>query len=130
MPPAPAQLIEEIRAGRLLPATLFAGLDCDEIVDARDSDPDFEREWLAARATLSAKWTGRRPSPAACACIEDLRRESFLAVSSATDQHELSSYISDDFELIAWASIVGEVPPVVAWLWESYAAGTVPRPPR
>ena len=129
MLPAPAQLIEEIRAGRLLPATLFAGLDCDAIVDARDSDPNFEGEWLAARESLGGKWEAARPSPAARASVEDLRRESFLAVSTATDQHELSSYVSDDFELIAWAAILVDVPAVVAWLWESYAAGIVPRPP-
>jgi hypothetical protein len=130
MPPTPTDLIDQIRAGTLLPASLFAELDCDAVLDARDSDRKFEREWSAARETLSAKWKASRPNRAAMAAVEDLRRESFLAVSTATRQHELSSYVSDDFELIGWASAVRYVPAVVAWLWESYEAGTIPRPDR
>jgi predicted DsbA family dithiol-disulfide isomerase len=130
MPPTPIDIIEQIHGGTLLPARRFADLDCDAILDARDSDPKFEQEWLAAREHLARKWKASRPSRAAKASVEDLRRESFLAVSTATGQHELSSYVSDDFELIGWASAVGELPPVVAWLWESYAAGTIPRPDR
>lgn len=126
----PNEIIEQIRGGTLLPASWFADLDCDAILDARDSDPNFEQEWLAARENLARKWKASRPSRAATASVEDLRRESFLAVSTATGQHELSSYVSDDFELIGWASALGDVPPVVAWLWESYAAGTLPRPDR
>lgn len=128
MPPTPTALIDRIRAGSLLPASLFADLDCDAVLDARDSDPTFEQEWSAARESLSVKWKASRPGRAATAAVEDLRRESFLAVSTATGQHELSSYVSDDFELIGWASAVGDAPAVVAWLWESYEAGTVPRP--
>jgi predicted DsbA family dithiol-disulfide isomerase len=128
MPPTPTNLIEQIRAGKLLAASLFVDLDCDAILEARDSDQRFEAEWLAARESLSAKWKASRPNSAARAAVEDARRKSFLAVSTATNQHELSSYVSDDFELIAWASAVGEAPPIVAWLWESYAAGAIPRP--
>jgi predicted DsbA family dithiol-disulfide isomerase len=123
-------LVDQLRGGSLLPAALFADLDCEAILDARDSDPAFETEWLAARERLAAKWKASRPGRATSAALEDARRESFLAVSSATGQHELSSYVSDDFELIAWASAVGDVPPVVAWLWESYASGAIPRPDR
>ena len=96
--------------------------------NGRDSNPKFEQEWLAARENLAQKWKASRPSRAAKASIEELRRESLLAVSAATGQHELSSYVSDDFELIGWASAINDVPPVVMWLWESYAAATVPRP--
>lgn len=121
-------MIQQIRAGSLLPASVFAALDCDAILDARDSDLKFEQEWSAAKASLSAKWQAICPNRSAKAAVEDLRRESFLAVSTATGQHELSSYVSDDFELIGWASAVSDVPAVVAWLWESYAAGAIPRP--
>jgi len=130
MPPTPTTLIEQICAGNLLPASVLADLDCDAVLDARDSDPAFEEEWSAARESLVRRWEASRPSHAVRAAVQDVRRLSFLAVSTATGQHELSSYVSDDFELIARASAVGEVPPVVAWLWESYAAGTVPRPDR
>jgi hypothetical protein len=124
------KMLEKIREGTLLPAKLFVDLDCDAILDARDSDRAFEQEWLAARKQLSAKWEAKHPGPDARAAVKDVRRESFLAVSTATGQHELSSYVSDDFELIAWASAVGDVPPLVAWLWESYASGVIPRPDR
>jgi hypothetical protein len=128
MLPTPTALIEQIRAGTLLPASLFADFECDAVLDARDSDPAFEEEWSAARESLGAKWEANHPISADRAAVEDLRRESFAAVSTATGQHELSSYVSDDFELIGWTSAVADVPPIVAWLWESYAASTIPRP--
>ncbi|HVJ69343.1 MAG TPA: hypothetical protein VM510_15260 [Caulifigura sp.] len=123
-------MIDQIRAGSLLPSPLFVDFDCDAILDARDSDAAFEQEWLAAWENLGTRWRASLPDRAARKAVEDLRRESFLAVSTATGRHELSSYVSDDFELIAWASAVGEVPPLVTWLWESYAAGAIPRPDR
>ena len=130
MPPAPDTLIEQIRAGSLLPAALFTDLDCDGIVDARGTDPDFEWEWLAAHENLSGKWEAGRPSSAARAVVDKLREEVFLAVFAATEHHDLSASVSDDFELIGWTTAAAETPSVVASLWESYSAGTIYRPDR
>ncbi len=40
------------------------------------------------------------------ALSEDIRRESFLTVSRATTQHEIASYVSDDFDIIIRGSIL------------------------
>jgi hypothetical protein len=128
MTPPINEIIKLIQTGSLLPHSLFSCLDCDAILDARDSDPEFEQTWLATRESLRNRFESLSPSPQVRADVENLRRESFLAVSNSTHQHELSSYVSDDFELIAWASAVGDTPPFITWLWKSYEAGKIPSP--
>ena len=97
----------------------------------RDADPGFERAWLQVYENLKTKWESARPPTSMITAVEEVRRESFLAVSVAcTRQHELASYVSDDFELIAWASTLGDEPPFVMQLRASYAAGQIPRPER
>ena len=60
---------------------------------------------------------------------EDIRRESFLAVSRVTSQHELASYVSDDFGLIAHAVATGYDDPWLNGLWMAYKANGLPKPP-
>jgi hypothetical protein len=61
--------------------------------------------------------------------VEDIRRESFLAVSRATGQHEIASYVSDDFDLIVRASLIGMTEPLLDRMWEVYERGEFPVPP-
>lgn len=73
----------------------------DEILDARDGDSEFEGQWLKLAQEVEAAWKKADVSPADRAFCEDLRRESFLCVSRATEQHEAASYVSDDLDLVA-----------------------------
>jgi hypothetical protein len=59
---------------------------------------------------------------------EDIRRESFLAVSRATTQHEIASYVSDDFDLIVKAAILGLDDPFLSTMWDAYARNEIPAP--
>jgi predicted membrane-bound mannosyltransferase len=55
-----------------------------------------------------------------------IRRESFLAVSRATRQHEIASYVSDDLDLIVRARLVGASSGFIGELWEAYDRGEFP----
>jgi hypothetical protein len=123
--PLPIKLIELIRDGSLLAPAIFAHIDCDSVLDARDGDTATEREWLLAHDDLKSKWLATGPNPLDAATLDELRRVSFLAVSAATNQHELASYVSDDFELIGWASLLDAASPFVDSLWAAYSAGKV-----
>jgi hypothetical protein len=57
---------------------------------------------------------------------DDLRRESFLAISCATRNHEIASYVSDDIDLIVRGKIVGINDPLLSSLWEVYDRGEFP----
>jgi hypothetical protein len=97
----------------LLPAALFTNLDFNAVLDARDSDPQFENDWLQSRDILNSTWEAVHPSAELAQKVEEVQRESFLITSRATVQHELASYVSDDFLLIARASALSAMPPFV-----------------
>ncbi len=121
-------ILPRIASGELLPPGYFAMLDCDSALDARDGNPEFESSWLQATKEFEASWAALEVSQATFATADDIRRESFLAVSRATKQHEIASYVSDDFELITHARIVGNASPFVEHLWAAYESGLFPVP--
>lgn len=51
-----------------------------------------------------------------------------MVVSGATAQHEIASYVSDDFELIAKAAATNTVRSFIQSLWSAYTRQTVPGP--
>lgn len=59
---------------------------------------------------------------------EDIRRESFLSVSRATTQHDIASYVSDDFDLIVKAAILGFDDPFLSAMWDAYARNEISAP--
>ena len=119
MLPSPDVLQQRIAVDVLRPSTLET-LDCDQILDERDADAAFEQAWSAARRQLLGA------SGASGKTTEAIRRAAFMAVSTATHQHELASYVSDDFELIALASMLKVELPFVSQLWQCYERGVIP----
>ena len=75
---------------------------CDALLDQRDQDPKFEAEWTKVHRELSARRSDL--TQAQLGAVEFIRREAFFLASRMTHQHEIASYISDDFELFALAS--------------------------
>ncbi len=128
MIPKPTEILDRITNGTLLRAASIEALDCDAILDERDDDSDFEEQWLGRLKLLNEKWETAELSEEAVSLKEDIRRESFLSVSRASGQHEIASYVSDDFELIAMASILEIDDRFVLRLWNGYEQDTVPTP--
>ena len=122
-------LKQAIGERRLLSEEVLAAYDWDGLLDARDSHGDFEAQWLRVSADIDELMCTRKVEKEVQQLAEDIRRESFLAVSRVTSQHELASYVSDDFELIARAAATGYDDPWLNGLWMAYKANGLPKPP-
>ena len=128
MLPSLQDLCERILSGQLLPATMFDEIDFYAIMNARDSDPEYEALWLEADKALETKWKAVAHPPGQKQLEEDVRREAYLATIRVTNEPELAACVSDDFGLIAKASVLRLELPLVQWLWDSYVLGEIPRP--
>ena len=99
MIPKYSELLTEIETGMIPIQAILAQNNCDHLLDARDASPSFDsiyqrafREMQVLRAAVSDDPT------------KHIRYQAFVFASVATNNHEIASYVSDDFELIAWAS--------------------------
>jgi hypothetical protein len=131
MIPTLTQLLAEIEDGEIPLADIFGTADCDSLLDRRDSDSAFDKNYREIwerneklKFILNRDWT------------EPVRKQSFLTVSKATEQHEIASCVSEDFELIAWESLAlvdkansNSGTPFVEWLYSQYKSGNFPCPP-
>jgi hypothetical protein len=120
-------VLARIRDGTLLPEPYYVRLDCDAALKARD-DHEFDAEWVRHLDEIDRLWASAAVTAEARALAEDIRRESFLAVSSASQQHEIASYVSDDFDLIVRSRLVGARARFLDQLWDVYDRGEFPRP--
>lgn len=122
-------VLRRIADGTLLPIGYFAGLDCNAALDSRDRDKEFETSWLRLHEEVDRRWTHANVTEHLRAFAEDIRRESFLAVSLATGQHEIASYVSEDFDLLVRGRLMGLNEPLLEQLWRAYDDGKFPSPP-
>jgi hypothetical protein len=122
-------ILDGIASGKLLPAPYFQSLDCSRVLDSRDQDEVFDSEWARLFAELQHRWSAAKIAEGPRKLVEDIRRESFMAVSRATKQNEIASYVSDDFDLIIRGKLVGMDDNFLGQLWATYERGEVPCPP-
>jgi hypothetical protein len=122
-------ILRRIAEGSLLPATYFAELDCDAALDCRDRDEAFDASWVRLYEEVQRRWARASVAVNLRTLAEAIRQESFLAVSRATGQHEIASYVSDDFDLVVRGRLVGLADPLLDQLWRVYDEGKFPRPP-
>src|SRR5262245_22089421 len=97
----------DIASGKLLPPDYFRSLDCDKSLDARDSDNVFVAEWTRVFKEAKRRWAEANVTDGLRRLTETIRRESFMAISRATKQHEIASYVSDDLDLIVRGRVLG-----------------------
>lgn len=124
-----ASIVSRIADGTLLSASYFADLDCDAALDARDGDDEFVAEWNRLFEDAGRRWAVSDVADEIRSLAEDVRQESFLAVSRATGQHEIASYVSDDFDLIVRGRLLGMSDQLPEQLWDRYERGEFPTPP-
>jgi hypothetical protein len=98
----------------------------DDILDQRD-DTTFEQPWLQCSARIKAAWESSDIDATTTKEIDEVRKESFLIVSRATEQHEIASYVSDDFELISKSIALNLNDPYAIDLLGSYRSGKIPQ---
>ncbi len=122
-------VLAPIADGTQLPAEYYGRLDCDAALDARDRDDVFDANWRQQFEVVSNLWATADIPESARKLAEDIRRESFLAVSRATGQHEIASYVSADFDLIVRGRLLGAQGGFLNQLWAVYERGEFPTPP-
>ena len=122
-------LKKTIEEGQLLSEQILSAYNWDDLLDIRDSDEDFEKQWLRANAEVKKLLAELNLGNEVQQIVEDIRRESFLAASKLTSQHEIASYISDDLGLIAEAVIAGYDDAWLNGLWLAYKRHCLPIPP-
>ncbi len=119
-------VLDEIRQGKLIPKEMFIRDDLDDILDERDQT-EFEQPWLDCSERIKAAWESESIDEATVKTMDEIRKESFLVVSRATGQHEIASYVSDDFELISKSLALGLNDPYATELLDFYRSGKIPR---
>ncbi len=120
-----SKLIEEIKEGKLLSQSVFKDLRPDEILDKRDSDP-FDSKWVNCFKEIEKRLRNFPLTEEIENEIHELREISFKVTSEATKQHEISSYVSDDFELISKAIYLRLNNNFANEMLESYRENNVP----
>ena len=120
------EILTRIKEGSLLPPAVIAAYDHDTILDERDNDVDFEAQWMRCHNEIEERWRPGEVKPELIALIGDICRESFLAVSRATGQHEIAAYISDDFDLIVRGAVLELKNDFLTNLWLAYNRNEIP----
>lgn len=127
MLPALKDIQKAIETGTVLAPDKIAALDHDAILDARDGK-SFSDEWMQSCKTIDDAWSRFESAAEYDSQLEGIRRESFMMVSNATNQHEIASYVSDDFEIIAKAAVTETDDSFIVSMWSAYTQQTVPYP--
>lgn len=128
MTPNPFEVLARIKEGILLPPAVIAALDHDAILDERDGDAEFEAQWMRCYKQIEDQWRCADIKQELNILKDDVRRESFLSVSRATAQHEIASYVSDDFDLIIRGAMLGVNENFLNRLWNAYNRNEIPTP--
>lgn len=122
-------ILADIASGKMLPADYYQQLDCDKLLDARDMDTTFGAEWTRIYREAKGRWSQANIADVLRKFTEAIRRESFIMVGRATNQHEIASYVSDDLDLIARGRLLGLEEKLLEQLWSKYQHGEFAIPP-
>ena len=128
MIPSLDELLDQILNGTLLPAAAIARWTMTRSSMRATAMHSYESDWLRCHKEIERRWSEATVDPDTARLAEDIRRESFLTVSRATTQHEIASYVSDDFDLIVKAAILGFDDPFLSTMWDAYARNEIPAP--
>lgn len=98
----------------------FAGLDIDDFLEQRDSEP-FDGEWMRVYQAVEALKRDK--------VVDDTReieKKAYIMAYEKSEDDELAGYISDDFGLIANSKLLGYSDEWLEKLISCYANGTIP----
>jgi hypothetical protein len=117
-----SRLLSRLEGGSLLAVPLLEPHEIGAALDARN-DEQFESEWLRLHERLTA---ADKADDATEAALTRIRELAFKAAYRGTDDPDFAGYVSDDFELVARAIIVGEYDPWLNGLFAAYRDGRFP----
>lgn len=100
--------------------------DYDELLDERDED-NFAKHWTKSYNVINKEYIGAELSNIYKVRIDKIREFLFKRVYKLTESSDLSSYISDDFDLIVKALLTSSQDGWVNTLWQIYRDGQIPK---
>ncbi|CCN73307.1 hypothetical protein [Vibrio nigripulchritudo] len=112
---------------QIISSSIFKSADLgneDNILDSRDEAP-FDSEWVEIYTLISQEYEQTKPQEDEEA-IESIRKSAFFASEQFFGTHEISSYISDDFDLIAKAIVTNTQDKRITWLLDYYINHGIP----
>jgi hypothetical protein len=104
---------------------IFADIDYNAVLDERDKPP-FDTEWVRVDKVVNSTKKDNRLSDDQWQLIDEIRYIAFMKTGEFAGQHEICSYISDDFGLIATALALGYEDDWLNALWASFKGGKIP----
>lgn len=120
------QKIEQLIIADDLPsAQSLARDDYDSLLDARDAD-EFATPWTNAYNAISETYNVSGFNESEKGRIDKIREHLFKRIDRQTKVSDLSSYVSDDFDLILKCLLTGTENTWVNALWLSYKNGNIP----
>jgi hypothetical protein len=121
----PETVLARLERGSLLGDATFAEVELDAVLDRRD-EGEFDSIWSRVAAQVFGRWQQLPTEQSLKAAIDKVREVAFKQVFRATHGHEVAGYVSDDFELICKAAVVGISDPFIEHLAGSYDRQTIP----
>ncbi len=119
-------ILKLIKRRNILSDRCFSGKDLDGILEQRDEDP-FDNDWITSYNNIDEMWSNFQAPDEIIDLIEEIRKESFLTTSRATQQHEIASYVSEDFDLISKNIVLKVSDSFVESLLFIYMADSLPK---
>ncbi|WP_180143052.1 hypothetical protein [Desulfoluna butyratoxydans] len=119
-------ILNSIIQRSILSDVCFSNKDFDAILDLRDENP-FDQDWITSYKKIEKAWANHNASNDLIELIEKVCKESFLVTSQSTDQHEIASYVSDDFDLIAKYLALNVKDSFVSSLLSTYLKDRLPK---
>jgi hypothetical protein len=115
-----SELLEALEKGILLCEEHFKGINLDALLDSRDEAP-FDDNWMKSYDSVEALW-GQRNSD----CVNTVAEKAYKTAARISALHEASSYISDDFRLMAQVFELNHNDEFINGLLTQYASGHIP----
>ena len=94
------KLLEKIKNNCIITKQLFEDYNLDDVLNLRDDDI-FDSKWIELYNSLEKL----EVSNDSLKLINEIKKEIFIKVCNISENSELASYISDDFEFICKAYI-------------------------
>lgn len=99
--------------------------EAEDLLDYRDR-PEFDSRWQLSFEGLEAERMRQPLDAAQSEVLSRIRELAFREAFSRCASADIAGYVSDDFELIALALLLGVHDDFVAELWAVYARGEFP----
>ncbi len=111
----------KIENNQIIKKDFFDNHDLDDLLDMRD-DEEFDSEWMRTYDILNRVEMDEKQKKT----IDSIREMSFLMAYNLSGDSDVASCVSDDFELICKAYVIGYDDNWLNSLIMSYAKGEFP----